>query len=130
MSLFRRKEKPKVELSKDVLMKCQCAKCPVQAESACSRPKIQKAMELMSKISATGSMSGSGMPAGSIAMQASPPEVSMPNPEELPGPYCAIGTAACKDLDNRKACICVTCQVYKDLILHQERVEHFNGKAQ
>ncbi len=114
-------------------MKCQCAKCPVQAKSACSQPKIQKAMELMSKMAASGSISSSGMPVGSMAMQANPTEVSMPNPEELPRPYCAIGTAACKDLDNSKACICGTCQVYKDFNLASGKpVEHFcfNGKAQ
>lgn len=133
MSIFRKKEKPKVELNTDVLMKCQCSKCSVQAESACTRPKIQKAMDLMSKMASSGSMSGSRMPAGSMSMQANPLEVTMPKPEELPGPYCSIGKAACNDLDGNKACICATCQVYVDFNLASGKpVEHFcfNGRAQ
>ena len=128
MSIFRRREKPKVELNKDVLTKCQCSKCPVQTESACSRPKIQKAMDLISKMAP----SGTEMPAGSMSMQANPPEMEMPKPDELPGPYCSIGVAACKDLNVSKACICGTCQVYKDFNLSSGTpAEHFcfNGRA-
>ncbi|MCW4017743.1 MAG: DUF2769 domain-containing protein [Candidatus Bathyarchaeota archaeon] len=127
MSIFRRR---KVPLNADVLMKCQCAECPVQAESACTRPKIQKAMDMMNKMS---SSSRSSMPAGSMSMQANPPEVEMPKPEELPGPYCSIGVAPCKDLDANKPCICTTCEVYKEYNLAScKPVEHFcfNGRAE
>jgi hypothetical protein len=44
-------------------------------------------------------------------------EANRPNPENMPGPYCANGIAACKDLDFSKICICPECQVYKDYSL-------------
>jgi hypothetical protein len=40
-----------------------------------------------------------------------------PKPEDMPGPYCANGVAACKDLDYEKTCSCSICQVFKDFNL-------------
>lgn len=59
-------------------------------------------------------------------------EIKMPNPNQLPGPYCSIGKAACNDLDGNKACICNTCPVYKEHNLGAGKpLEYFcfNGKA-
>ena len=122
MSIFRRR---KVPLNSETLMKCQCSKCPVQAGSACSMPKIQKAMDMIS--GTTDSQEEMGGMGGEMALQANPPEqMSMPKEEELPGPYCSIGVAACKDLDRNKACICSTCQVYADFDLSEGKpVEHY-----
>ncbi|XHH09534.1 MAG: DUF2769 domain-containing protein [Candidatus Bathyarchaeia archaeon] len=128
MPLFGRKEQ-KVPLNNDVAMKCMCGMCPVQAQSACTQPKLKKMMEMRASMG----MKSSQMPAGAMsAMPSQTGEMKMPNPDQLPGIYCSIGKAACKDLDATKACICNTCQVYKDYSLFQGRpIEHFcfNGKA-
>ena len=128
--MFERKEEGRVPLNDDVMMKCICGKCPVQAQSACSRPKIQKMMEMMASMSQPKEGMGSaGMP---MSLAESSMREMKPNPEEMPALYCSIGVAACKDLDNNKACICGQCQVYKDFSLMQGRpVEHFcfNDKA-
>jgi hypothetical protein len=44
-------------------------------------------------------------------------ENAMPKVEDMPGPYCANGVAACKDLDFSKVCICSGCRVFKDFNL-------------
>jgi hypothetical protein len=126
--LFR---KGRVPLNNDVMMKCMCPTCPVQTESACSRPKIKMMMDMMEmKAEKSGSSSAtSGM--GMSMMPERTPKMEM-NPSDMPGPYCTIGVAACKDLDDNKACICRSCQVYKEYNLMQARpVEHFcfNDKA-
>lgn len=119
----------KVPLNKDVVMKCMCGMCPVQAESACSKPKLKMMMDMRASMG----MKGSEMPAGSMsAMQSEMSEMKMPSPDQLAGPYCSISKAACNDLDMNKACICNTCQVYKEYKLSSGKpVEHFcfNGKA-
>lgn len=129
MPLFGRKEEQKVPLNSDVVMKCMCGMCPVQAKSACSVPKLKMMMDMRASMG----MKESGMPAGSMsAISGQMGEMKMPKPEELPGPFCSIGKAACNDLDNSKACICNQCQVYKDFSLTAGKpVEHFcfNGKA-
>lgn len=128
MPLFGRKEKGKVPLNSDVMMKCICGMCPVQAESVCSRPKIKMMMDMRASM---GMKSGE-MPAGSMSAMPGQMGMKMPKPEELPGPFCSIGKAACNDLDNKKACICNQCQVYKDFSLADGKpVEHycFNDKA-
>jgi hypothetical protein len=124
-----KKEEQKVPLNNDVLTKCMCGMCPVQAQSECSQPKLKKMMEMRAKMG----MKGQDMPAGSMsAMPSQMSEMKIPNPEELPGPFCSIGVASCKDLDNSKACICNQCQIYEDFNLNASRpTEHFcfNGKA-
>jgi hypothetical protein len=47
LNLFGHKTEPKVQLTYDVIMKCQCAVCPVQANSACAKPKIAAREEMM-----------------------------------------------------------------------------------
>ena len=130
MPLFGLKnEAQKVPLNNDVVMKCMCGMCPVQAQSTCSVPKLKMMMDMRSIID----MKGSDMPAGSMsAMPNQMGEMKMPKPEELAGPFCSIGKAACTDLDSNKACICNTCQVYKEYSLVSGKpIEHFcfNDKA-
>jgi len=94
--------------------------CPVQAQSACSQPKIKMMMDMRAKSSEMN------------AMSSQMDEIKTPSPDQLPGPYCSIGKAACNDLDPNKACICNTCQVYKQFSLSSGKpVEYFcfNGKA-
>jgi hypothetical protein len=106
-----------------------CGMCPVQAQSACSQPKLKMMMDMRASMG----MKGSRMTAGSMsAMPSQMGEMKMPKPEELPGPFCSISKASCNDLDRNKACICNTCQVYKDFNLTSGKpIEHFcfNGKA-
>ena len=124
MPLFGRKnEEPKVPLNNDVMIKCMCVMCPVQTQSACSMPKLKMMMDMRANMG----MTGSEMPAGSMsAMPNQMENMKMPKPEELPGPFCSIGKAACNDLDRNKACICPTCQVYKEFSLVSGKpIEHF-----
>lgn len=129
LPLFGHKEEQKVPLNNDVIMKCMCGMCPVQAQSACSVPKLKMMMDMKASMG----MKGPEMSAGSMsAMPNQMGEMKMPKPEELPGPFCSISKAACNDLDRNKACICNTCQVYKDFNLASGKpIEHFcfNGKA-
>jgi hypothetical protein len=128
MPLFGRKEEGKVPLNNDVMMKCMCGMCPVQVQSACTQPKLKMMMDMRGKMG----MQSSGMPAGSMSMMPGQLGQMKPKTEDLPGPYCSIGKAACNDLDKSKACICNQCQVYKDFSLMAGKpVEHycFNDKA-
>ncbi len=127
--MFGKKEEGRVPLNSDVMMKCLCGTCPVQAKSACSRPKIENMMKMRAGMSES---TEGGMSRMSISIAQGPMGEMKPNPAELAGPYCAIGVASCSDLDANKACICRQCQVYKDYTLEEARpVEHFcfNSKA-
>jgi hypothetical protein len=120
LDLFGHK-KGKVPLNDDVIMKCQCGMCPVQANSECSKPKIMVRMEMMKKMA----------PEMMKNMTMEQKAAMMPKPEEMPGPYCATGVAACKDLDYTKMCICSGCQVFKDYdLMNAKPMAYFckNGK--
>jgi hypothetical protein len=145
LNLFRRKTGPRVLLTYDVMMKCKCGLCPVQANSACAKPKIAARDEMMknpnaemSSIMTPGmiknlemiknmnpetmrSMSREQMKNMSDEMMKNTPKEQiasmMPKPEDMPGPYCANGVAVCKDLDFSKMCVCSGCQVFKDFNL-------------
>jgi hypothetical protein len=94
----------KVPLNEDVILKCICGLCPVQAKSECAKPKIMLGMEMKKK------MTPEMMKSMTIEQKAA----MMPKPEDMPGPYCTIGVAACKDLDFSKMCICPGCQIFKE----------------
>jgi hypothetical protein len=114
--------KNKVPLNEDVIMKCQCGMCPVQANSECAKPKIMMRTEMMKKM--TPEMMNDMTMEQKAAM--------MPKPEDMPGPYCAIGFTNCKDFDYNKVCICPGCQVYKDYNLMNANPSSMyckNGKA-
>ena len=122
MNKLKENKKGKIPLNEDVIMKCICGLCPVQANSECAKPKIKLGMEMKKKMT----------PEMMKSMTMEQKAAMMPKPEDMPGPYCTIGTAACKDLDRSKPCICNTCQVYKDYSLATGKpVEHFcfNDKA-
>ena len=129
MNFFGKKEAGKVPLNSYVISNCMCDSCPVQTQSACARPKIEKMVQMRAGMSGAKEEMGSGMP---MSMAQTPMENINANPEEMAGPYCATGVASCTDLDANKACICRSCQVYKEYKLNQARpVEHycFNNKA-
>ncbi|HVP15851.1 MAG TPA: hypothetical protein VMT42_00590 [candidate division Zixibacteria bacterium] len=143
MSFFGHKE-IKVPLTYDVMMKCKCALCPVQADSACVKPKItarnmmmqnpEKAKQFMSpgmmknvemlkdmNIGKIRSMSREQMKNMSDEMMKNMPKEQIaamaPKADDIPGPYCANGVALCKDLDFNKMCTCGSCQVFRDFNL-------------
>jgi hypothetical protein len=90
----------KVPLNSDVVMKCMCGMCPVQAQSACSKPKIKMMMDMREGMG----RKSSEMPEGSVsAMQSEMSEMKMPSSDQLAGPYCSISKAVCNDLDRNKA---------------------------
>lgn len=68
--------------------KCMCPNCPVQSKSKCVSGKLTTIKDALGK-----------------------------NPlvhDDIPGEYCAAGTATCKDLNPGQACICGTCAVFTD----------------
>ncbi len=67
--------------------KCQCPKCPVQANSDCAQGKIEDLRPALKK--------------------------SPLRKEDIPGVYCATSKATCPDLDPSQACICGGCDVWK-----------------
>jgi hypothetical protein len=82
------------------------------------------------------SMSREQMQAMSDEMKKNTPGQDMekirPKPEDMPGPYCANGAAACTDLDFNKMCICGGCQVFKELNLSKAKPNRYfckDGKA-
>jgi len=126
LNMFGKKE-GRVPFTSDVVNKCMCDNCPVQAKSACSVPKKRNMTKMRA---ATSEMKmGSGMP---LSMAQTPMEKMDMKPDELAGPFCTTGVASCRDLDMNKACICPSCQIYKEYNLKDARpVEHycFNDKA-
>ncbi len=71
-----------IPFTQEKVSQCVCPSCPVESQSQC-------AVALLS--------------------------VSRRNPlkhEEVPGLYCAAGTATCQDLNYKEACICIACPVY------------------
>ena len=112
----------KVPLDEDVIMKCQCGMCPVQANSECAKPKIMMRTEMMKKMT----------PEMTKDMTMEQKAAMMPKPEDMPGPYCANGVAVCKDFDLSKMCICSGCQVFKDFNLNKAKPNIYfckDGKA-
>ncbi len=125
------KKEGKVPLNKDIVSKCICDTCPVQGMSSCSKPKIQNMRNLRSVglRKAKVSIIPSGM---AMSLVSDSPEDAKVNSEDIAGPYCASGVASCRDLDQKKSCICPSCRVYSDYRLMNARpVEHFcfNDKA-
>jgi len=85
--------KPKIEFTRENITKCLCPQCPVQAESECAQIKMKMLQESMRGMS--------------------------PEPSDVPGVYCATGTATCSDLDPSKMCNCPNCDVFKENNLEQ-----------
>jgi hypothetical protein len=124
VALVRRR----VPLDDFVMMNCICGMCPVQAESSCAKPKIERVMEMRASVGTKGSE----MSADARAHAKEKMEQMKSKPESMPGPYCSIGVSACKDLDNSKGCICNQCKVYEKYnVASGLPVEHFcfNGRA-
>lgn len=95
-----------IKFERENMIKCLCAQCPVQKESECAQNKMK-----MLQISMRG---------------------MSPEPEEFPGMYCAIGKAACNDLDKNKKCRCIKCEVWKENKLELKEPHMYfcqNGKA-
>ena len=84
---------PKIEFTRGNITKCLCPQCPVQAESECAQTKMKMLQESMRGMS--------------------------PEPSDVPGVYCATGTATCNDLDPNKTCKCPNCEVFKENNLAQ-----------
>lgn len=154
MNLFGHRTEPKVLLTYDVMMKCKCGVCPVQADSACAKPKIKARNEMMQNMGPDmmSNMMTPGMMKNVEIMRSMTPEMmrSMtreqmknmsdemmrntpkeqidmmkPKVEDMPGPYCSNGVAICKDLDFNKMCICSGCQVFKDFNLNKGKPKSY-----
>jgi len=74
----------KVPFTVENIKKCICTECPVQNTSQCVKEKMEKAKEMI------------------------------PEPEDIPGLYCATGVAACKDIDTNQMCICGECPLWEE----------------
>ena len=82
---------PRVPFTIANIKKCVCGKCPVQANSQCSKNKMADIAEAL----------------GHSPLQAA----------AIPGLYCATGKAACTDLDMSKMCMCGACPIYDEYSL-------------
>ena len=129
-------------------------------DSACAKPKIaarnemvQNPEKIMQQIMSPGmmknvemmrnmnlqqlrSMSQEQMQSMSDEMMKNTPKEQTdsmaPKPEDMPGPYCANGVAVCKDFDYNNACICSSCQVFRDFNLMKGKPMSYyckDGKA-
>ena len=145
MSLFGHKKEIQVTLTYDVILKCRCVSCSVQAFSACAKPKIaarndmvENPAKMMQQIMSPGMMKNLEMIKNmnmeqmmvmsaeerkrmSDEMMKNTPQEQFagmaPKTEDMPGPYCANGVAVCKDFDFSKTCSCNGCQVFKNFDL-------------
>ena len=88
---FFKKKKTKVSLTSENVTKCVCGKCPAQAKSQCVKTKMEGIKEAMAK--------------------------KPLRPKDIPGVYCSLGKATCKDLDPKEKCICGTCPVWAEFKL-------------
>ncbi len=86
------------------LQKCLCSSCPIQEESACVKEKGMKVQEMMPKMMETK---------------------TMPDPEMVPGMYCATGKASCPDIDTNKRCICNECALWAEYDLPNQKPKGF-----
>ena len=140
MSFFGHKKEIQIPMDSESIFNCKCITCPVQANSPCAKPKIearnelvQNPQKLMEKMMTPGmmknmemvkgmdikqmiGMSKEQMKAMGEEMNKNVPkesyETMAPKPEEMPGPYCALGVATCKDFDFTKPCMCTSCQIF------------------
>ena len=88
----------KVEFNAENVAKCQCVKCPVQANSECFKNKLRGMQEMMSEDV-------------DIA--------TVIEPKDVPGIYCANGKAVCTDLDTHEICKCGECPIWTEYGLNK-----------
>jgi len=81
--------------------------CPVQFQSVCAEPKRRTRSKFVEVVT----------PEMMQSMNREQISKMLPDVNNLPGPYCASGVAACKDLDFSKMCFCSSCQLFKDFNL-------------
>lgn len=82
---------PKVSFTAETITKCICPQCPVQSKSRCVDDKLKKLREII-KTAKKG---------------------ILPEPGDVPGAYCSVGIAPCKDVDTAQMCICSGCQIFE-----------------
>jgi hypothetical protein len=86
--------------------KCLCPRCPVQLSSNCVNGKITKLKENLNKH----------------------PLIR----EDIPGVYCATGTATCTDIKTEHDCVCGRCVVFPEYkLINFQPMGHYcrNGSA-
>jgi hypothetical protein len=91
--------KEKVPFTADMVNKCLCPQCPVQAESECVTKLKRDLSENLAKESL--------------------------NAKDIPGVYCNTGKATCKDLDTEESCLCFNCPIFKEYNLEGEATVGF-----
>jgi hypothetical protein len=149
LCLFGHKREINVTMTYDVILKCKCVTCPVQADSPCAKPKIgarndmvknpgnmiqqimsprmMKNLEMLKNMNPgqLRGMSRDQMQSMSDEMMKNTPKEQIaetaPKAEDMPGPYCANGVAVCKYLDLSKTCSCSSCVVFKDYNLSRAK---------
>lgn len=83
-----RMEGSRVPHNLDNCNRCMCPGCNVQANSQCVEEKKASL--------------------GTVPLSV------LPSAGEMPGQYCATGTAGCEDIDIDQACSCFYCSVYEE----------------
>ena len=90
-------EKTKVPCTELNIERCRCTLCPVQADNECAQEKycgLKNELESSRGVEAL-------------------------EPQKVPGIYCSLGTASCKDLKSENQCICDTCPVWEEYELEK-----------
>ncbi len=77
-----------VPFNLDNVNRCMCPGCPVQSDSPCVSEKT-------------------------TALGLTPLSV-LPTANDMPGEYCAAGSAECGDIDTNRTCSCFGCAVYAE----------------
>jgi len=90
---MRQTETSKIPFTSAYVAQCMCPTCPVERNSKCAK-------DLLKNMGTT------------VCKDKTPLKR-----EEIPGLYCSTGTASCRDLDPKQACICDTCPVYSSFHL-------------
>ena len=78
----------RVPFNLDNVNRCMCPGCPVQSDSSCVGEKM--------------------------AMIGPVPLSAIPTANDMPGEYCAAGSAECGDIDTNRPCSCFGCSVYAE----------------
>jgi hypothetical protein len=94
----------KIDFSMENIKKCLCTKCAVQIDSQCVKDK-KKIMLLITQQDLD-----------------SPMRIDQ---DRVPGLYCAMGKALCKDIDAKKMCKCGECAIWKEYKLEMEKTDGY-----
>ncbi|MDI9615644.1 DUF2769 domain-containing protein [Methanothermobacter sp.] len=93
-----------VDFSMENIRRCLCLECPVQSRSQCVADK-KKIMLLITQQDLDSAM--------------------RMDTDRVPGVYCSIGEAICRDIDPHEECLCSGCEVWREHRLSEGDVSEY-----